>query len=346
VPIDLGVPPVTRQDPMASRVLVITNDNSPHGLAIARYYQLARGIPDANMLTVHATTADDIGDADFQSQILAPVAATLKKLPNVDFIVTTHGIPLRAGDNRYAADALIAGIALDLVPIQAYTQAEFTRATSPYFRKDEHFTHAKFGLYLTSRLDGYSIADMKALVDRSLSAKPEKGLFFLDQEVYDRVSINDALETAMEQIAQTLTARGFTSMSEGTRAFVAPPDSLMGYWSWGSNDPSFSADTYHALRFKAGSLAETNVSTSARTFQHVSDGQSMIADLIAQGATGAKGYVEEPYTVAVAKPDVLFDRYTRGYTLAESFYMASQLVKWRDVVIGDPLCRPYAADGP
>ena len=72
----------------------------------------------------------------------------------------------------------------------------------------------------------------------------------------------------------------------------------------------------------------------------------MIADLITQGVTGAKGYVAEPYTTAVAKPDIMFDRYTRGYNLAESFYMASQLLKWRDVVIGDPLCRPYAADGP
>ena len=39
----------------------------------------------------------------------------------------------------------------------------------------------------------------------------------------------------------------------------------MGYWSSGSNDPNYSANVYHALRFKAGALAETNVSTSART---------------------------------------------------------------------------------
>jgi uncharacterized protein (TIGR03790 family) len=345
-PIDLGVPPVTRADPQANRVLVVVNSASVEGVAIAKYYRLARGIPDSNVVVVTTTLDDDVNDADFASQIQTPVAARLKTLHGIDFIVTTHGIPLRAGANAYATDMLLAGIELPLVPIQAFTGDEFKRATSPYFRLDEPFSHAKFGMYLTTRLDGYSIEDMKALVDRSVSAKPEKGLFFLDQQVFDRVGINDQLETAMEQIARTLTGRGFQATSEGTPAFVDPHQPLMGYWSSGSNDPNYSASVYHALRFRAGSLAETNVSTSARTFNHVSDGQSMIADLISQGVTGVKGYVAEPYTTAVAKPDIMFDRYTRGYNLAESFYMASQLLKWRDVVIGDPLCRPYAPDGP
>jgi len=30
--------------------------------------------------------------------------------------------------------------------------------------------------------------------------------------------------------------------------------------------------------------------------------------------------------------------------LAESFYAASLVAKWKDVVIGDPLCRPYRKD--
>jgi hypothetical protein len=44
---------------------------------------------------------------------------------------------------------------------------------------------------------------------------------------------------------------------------------------------------------------------------------------------------------AVASPSILFDRYTRGWTLAESFYAASALVGWQDIVIGDPLARAY-----
>jgi hypothetical protein len=57
--------------------------------------------------------------------------------------------------------------------------------------------------------------------------------------------------------------------------------------------------------------------------------------------TGVKGYVYEPYTTALAHADILFDRYTHGYNLAESFYAASNYVHWRDIVLGDPLCAPY-----
>jgi uncharacterized protein (TIGR03790 family) len=345
-PIDLGLPAVVKKDTQAHRVLVVINDASPEGVAIGRYYQLARTIPDTNVLHVTTTLSDDVSQEDYESQIAGPVSERLKSLKGIDFIVVTRGIPLRVARGRYAVDSLLAGIDLPMKPIQSFTRDEFRRATSPYFRKDEPFSHAKFGMYLCTRLDGYSIDDMKALVDRSLTAKPEKGLFFCDQQVYDRVSINDEIETEMEQITKTLTARGFEAQSEGTLAFVAPKEGMMAYWSSGSNDTHYTPAIYHALRFKPGSIAETNVSTSARSFHHVNGGQSMIADLITQGVTGVKGYVDEPYTTACAKPDVLYDRYSRGYTLAESFYMASQLLKWKDIVIGDPLCRPYAPDGP
>jgi hypothetical protein len=39
---------------------------------------------------------------------------------------------------------------------------------------------------------------------------------------------------------------------------------------------------------------------------------------------------------------MIFDYYTAGFNLAESFYGASLVIKWKDVVIGDPLCNPYA----
>ena len=75
--------------------------------------------------------------------------------------------------------------------------------------------------------------------------------------------------------------------------------------------------------------------------------RSLIADLIAQGVSGVKGYVNEPLVQGVASPSIMFDRYTRGWTLAESFYAASALLSWEDIVIGDPLGRayPYFRDG-
>jgi uncharacterized protein (TIGR03790 family) len=113
---------------------------------------------------------------------------------------------------------------------------------------------------------------------------------------------------------------------ELTDRFIGNGPALAGYVSWGSNDQKFDNDAYRSLRFTPGALCETAVSTSARTFLPTKGGQSLVVDLIEQGATGAKGYTDEPLLQAVASPSILYERYTRGWTLAESYYAASRLV--------------------
>jgi uncharacterized protein (TIGR03790 family) len=146
--------------------------------------------------------------------------------------------------------------------------------------------------------------------------------------------------------AERLRRYGLDVQIDSTTTFAAPTTPVIGYASWGSNDARFDDAAYHAVRFLPGALAETFVSTSARTFGPSTGGQSKIADLIAQGVTGVKGYVSEPYTVALANPDILFDHYVHGFNLAESFYSASLMVLWKDIVIGDPLCSPYEGVAP
>jgi hypothetical protein len=108
--------------------------------------------------------------------------------------------------------------------------------------------------------------------------------------------------------------------------------------SWGSNDGGYNASVYHSITFAPGAVSETAVSTSGRTLLPTTGGQSLVADLIAQGTSGVKGYVTEPYLDSMASPTVLFDLYSSGRNLAESYYAASRFVWWKDVVLGDPLC--------
>lgn len=92
-----------------------------------------------------------------------------------------------------------------------------------------------------------------------------------------------------------------------------------------------------------GSLAETIVSTGARSFSYPTNyGQSLIADIIRAGVTGIKGYCYEPYLDAIAHPNILFDRYTAGWNLAESYYAASIKLSWMDVVVGVPKLAPFS----
>src|SRR5207342_2573119 len=61
-----------------------------------------------------------------------------------------------------------------------------------------------------------------------------------------------------------------------------------------------------------------------------------------EGATGVAGQVSEPYLESAVRPDVLFPAYLSGFNLIESFYLAIPHLSWQTIVVGDPLCAPFA----
>lgn len=230
-----------------------------------------------------------------------------------------------------------------------------------YWNATEPFSHAKFGGYLVTRLDAYTEADAKALTTQSLEA--ERGLasgkilfdvqpaFGLGDKasqpapitgiVIHRESPWSEYNADMRDAHDLLVQRGIPDELDLHEAFVGQRTNLLGYFSWGSNDAKYSATNYQTLFFAPGSFGDTAVSTSARTFLPTKGGQSLLVDLIAHGLTCGKGYVDEPLLQANASPTIAMERYTSGYTMAESFYAASRFVCWEDVVIGDPLCSRY-----
>ena len=230
-----------------------------------------------------------------------------------------------------------------------------------YWLAKEPFSHTKFGGYLVTRLDGYTEAQALALTERALAAEqtPPGGAVLLDvqpqfglgkpaQEPASftnctilRESAWDTYNADMQNANDLLGQRHLPAELDCLPEFVGGRTNLAGYFSWGSNDARYQAAAYQSLTFAAGSIADTAVSTSARTFLPTEGGQSLLADLLAHGLTCGKGYVDEPLLQANASPSVLMERYTSGYTMAESFYAASRLVGWEDVIIGDPLCAPY-----
>ncbi len=338
-------------DPRASHVLVVYNVFAPESLEIAKLYASARGVPDNNLLAIRTQTDDDISFAEFQTQICDAVFQKIAKDKlKIDFIVLCRGIPIRLAVNEgYSVDATLMldahpkWHAKPLEPMKMQLdEAQLRRCTNPYFGANEPFSSDKYGFYLVTRLDGYTKEDAMALIGRSLKATNAKGKFLLDAS--PNASNGEYGQTQKTLIAANdiLEHKKFDVMFDNTQKFIGGEVDLMGYASWGSNDASFQQSLYNSLRFRPGAIAETFVSTSARTFRRTTGGQSLIADLIAQGVTGVKGYVSEPYTLALAHIDILFDRYTNGLNLAESFYAASPLLKWKDIVVGDPLCSPYS----
>lgn len=327
----------------SKRVLLVINNASAASREIGEYYALKRQIPRSNILRIDVSTSENISESEYRHGIEQPIRTAISRIPDrIDFIVLTKGIPIRLRDNNgYSVDAFLVAMNLNISPITELKDEQVRQSMNPYFNRNEEFNSSKFGIYLVTRLEGYSVAHSKRLVDLSLSAQREEGPFFFDAAENRKSEGYIEMQQTLYRANALLQSKGFQSTIDETKEFVAPSTPLAGYASWGSNDGGFTSIAYRKLQFKPGALAETFVSTSARTFTPTDEGQSLIGDLIRQGVTGVKGYVSEPYTFALAKPDILFDRYTEGFNLAESFYMASLVVKWKDIVIGDPLCRPY-----
>lgn len=321
----------------AGKVLVVINKDSSDSKEIGNYYVSKRHIPAQYVCKLECKT-DEVVRGETYDKIKAAIKSHLTKnkiKDKVDYIVLTKGIPIRSvrDGKTFSVDSMLTLL---------WSDAANDRTDNPYFNAKEHFSYKKMGMYLVTRLDGYTVEDAKKLVDNSLAAKKQNGIFMFDldpnKDKRDGLSwLNDAQRVAMK-VLQTKNLR----CDFGIADFPQSDSRLMGYYNWGSNRSKYTLEKYTSNKFYPGAIVETVVSTSARTFKHTTEGQSLIADLIHCGVTGIKGYVWEPYSVSMAQPQVLFDRYTAGFNLAESFYAASPFVHWMDIVIGDPLCAPYA----
>lgn len=333
--------PHITQSGLSSHVLVVINDKSDASGQIASYYVQKRKIPAANVVHISCSSAEDLPKKEFDSDIRRPIMKAVHSAKSrIDYIVLTKGIPLRIWDkNGASVDGQLC--AMDKSN-DATSESELQALDNPYYRSHGHFNSAENGIYLVTRLDGYTVPDAKRLVDDALRAKPEKGPFLLDGGSPPASGDFARLHEALVHSSQLLGKSGFKAILDQTGEFKGSAEPLAGYTSWGSNDQHFDASTYKGLKFKRGALVQTYVSTSGRTFTPTDKGQSLIADLLANGASGAAGYVSEPYSFSLVVPDVLFDRYTRGFNLAESFYMAAPVIKWKEIFVGDPLCSPYA----
>jgi Tfp pilus assembly protein PilF len=192
------------------------------------------------------------------------------------------------------------------------------------------------------------------LIDRG-AAPVADGKILLDQKSEFTEAGGDAW---LKAAAEWMASHGFGDrvVLETTGRALTNEKSVLGYYSWGSNDPAITSRTL-GFGFVPGAIAGMFVSSDARTLNEPPAGwttgtwtdkskyfanspQSLSGDLIREGVTGIAGHVAEPFLDGTIRPDVLFPAYLSGLNLAESFYLAMPYVSWQTVVIGDPLCAP------
>ena len=82
--------------------------------------------------------------------------------------------------------------------------------------------------------------------------------------------------------------------------------------------------------------------TSAGGVMSAGAGQTPLSEFLRYGAAGASGTVTEPYAIQAKFPvPQIHVHYARGCTLAEAFYQSVN-APYQLLIVGDPLCRPWA----
>lgn len=357
----VGVRPSGAQT--GQNVLLVVNQNSDASETIGVHYASVRQLPDEHVVRLDAPTDDAIDWQAYSQRIEQPIAAWINRHglhDRVLYIVLTKGIPLRiAGTQgtRGTTGSVDSELTLLYQKMLGSQVLPAGRMDNPYFagargvETARPFSRLDSDLFLVTRLDGYTVDDVISLIDRGVQPSTE-GRVVLDQKstLIDRGG-DQWLQEAADRLE--VAAGAERVWLETTREVASVLGPVIGYYSWGSNDPA-NRLRRTGLQFVPGAIAGTFVSTDGRTFNEPPPdwtpassrvlgygSQSLAADLIREGITGVAAHVSEPLLDATIRPQILFPAYFSGFNLGESYYLAMPFLSWQTVIVGDPLVRPF-----
>jgi uncharacterized protein (TIGR03790 family) len=292
-----------------SEVLLVYNASSPVSTAVAQYYAQKRGITNILAINTQDSAASQSNEViefgDYTSQIQTPIANFLAANSGINFIALAKGVPLVIDgaptgsepqglmplDFQPSVDSYLAALGYSTANgnVQASivgSGAQGVAWINTFYNSTKPFSHAQFGGYLVTRLDGFTQGDAMALVDRSLAAagNPQAGTVLFDVDsnfglgdwtqmppvtVSKNVTAEESFDNGNADLlhaAKTLQASGIPTNLAITTTFVGNQSNLLGYYGWGSNDSDYNNVAYESLSFAPGAIANTYVSSSMRTF--------------------------------------------------------------------------------
>ena len=334
-------------------VAVIYNPAFPGSEALAKYYGEMRGVPADHLIGLKMALTDDVTRADFDEYLRDPLRAAFEKkgwwdgAARVRYVVIIRGIPFRikrtaqgpgqAKEDEASVDSELAVLGLPDAPLPGPFR-------NPWYDKADRFESfpANAKVLLPARLDGPDELTVRRMIDDAITVEKE-GL-------YGRAVIDLALKTGayqegeswLQKSAQLFREKGIPVYADRQTELIPEdwplPDTIF-YYGWYTQDVDGALKSA-AFRFKKGAIACHLHSFSAGTMR--SADQHWVGPLLRHGAAAALGNVWEPYLGLTVHFDVLNRRLLDGWTLGEAAWNATPGLSWMNVVVGDPLYRPYA----
>lgn len=237
--------------------------------------------------------------------------------------------------NEASVDSELAMMGMQGLPIEGPLK-------NPYFKKDQSFANAKLPMMLlVGRIDGPSYEICKRMISDAIATETRGlwGMCYLD--IANKGGGYQIGDQWLENIANINFTTGIpTVIDKNKQTFTTnyPMSDAALYYGWYTkhkNGPLLNED----FRFRKGAVATHLHSFSASNLRD--SNSHWTGPILSKGAAATLGNVYEPYLHLTHHFDIFHDRLIKGFSLVEAAYMSVPVLSWQNVVIGDPLYRPF-----
>lgn len=346
--------------------VVVYNSSSPESRELAVYYAKKRNIDEAHLLGLKTSQEETISRTEFKNTIEAPLRAAMVdrgfwKTANVPkqgnlavqtsvrVLTLIRGLPLRISEEGTPAGPLgvnAASVDSELTFAGLFDKPINGPVGNPYFDRKEPFYQLPITpMFIVGRLDGPDKATAQRLVDDAMATEAE-GLFgkaYIDLALKTDGGYKEG-EAWLQAIAGRCEMKGIPtivdSLAETLPKNYPMTDAALyfGWYTQTADGPFLNP----GMKFRRGAVACHIHSFSATTVRNGKD--YWCGPLLAKGACAVLGNTWEPYLTLCTHLDKFADRLLSGQNLGEAAWGATQSLSWMNVVLGDPLYRPFPAN--
>jgi uncharacterized protein (TIGR03790 family) len=331
-------------DPVAT-TSIIFNADFPESEALATFYAQQRGISPQRLIALHASKEEAITREAFNATIRDPLLSQLS--PDTQVLAIIHGVPskiMRQQENPKPSREDEASVDSELACLRMSIHELAGTRPNPFFNKPARFSELQDadGMLLVGRLDAATPDIVRRMITDAIAVE-KIGL-------RGRAVIDLALKPgAYEEGDEWLRRSALLYKTHGIPCYVDRyqpvlregwplPDTAL-YFGW-YTDPVAGVFKPESFQFKRGAVVCHLHSFSASIIRTTT--QNWAGPLLAHGATATLGNVWEPYLSLTVHFDIFNDRLLKGAPLAEAAWCATPGLSWMNVVLGDPLYRPFA----
>ena len=355
------------------RVAVLYNNTIPESKDLARFYAKMRNIPTDNLIGLPLSPKGQITRAQYISTLRDPLrkiftdrswwsigrdqyGTRLAVRNKITTLVCMRGVPYKIQRKKLTPEETKnsqklpphfakhneASVDSELALLGRFKLPTLGPLNNPYFNKNTPFSDANLPyMLLVGRIDAPDFAICKRMIGDAIATETRGlwGMCYLDlARKGGNYKIGDDW---LEHIAALNLSIGIpTVIDRNKQTFTTnyPMNDAALYYGWYTslrNGPLLNPK----FHFRRGAIAMHLHSFSASNLRNAT--KNWTGPILAKGAAGTVGNVYEPYLRLTHHFDILHDRLLKGYSLVEAAYMAAPALSWQNLVLGDPLYRPF-----